>query len=65
MGCKHRTTKGNTTKYYFCNLFNKSVDNFKCEKCLMKLEEKNKSTYFDSKELEGLFKDIFGKGFGG
>lgn len=30
MNCKHVTRKGNTTKYYWCNVKGKSVDDYQC-----------------------------------
>ena len=50
MNCKHVTVKGNTTKYFYCNLKGQTVDDYKCRDCVMRLPEG--------------FKEIFGKGFG-
>lgn len=55
MGCKHRKVVGNTTKYYYCQIFKKSVDNYKCKSCLMKIEENN--------DIMEAFNEIFGGGF--
>ena len=37
MNCKHCTTRGNTTKYFYCNLKDKAVDGHMCKNCVMKL----------------------------
>lgn len=39
MNCKHIEVKGNTTKYYFCKLKNKSVDIYNCKNCPLKLPD--------------------------
>lgn len=54
MGCKHRKTEDETTKSFICKITNKSVDNYKCKNCMMKLEDNN---------VEKVFRKIFGKGF--
>lgn len=54
MNCKHRKIKGNTTKYFWCNLKEKSVDDYQCEDCPLKLK------YSDLPEG---FEEVFGKGF--
>lgn len=38
MSCKHRTVEVNT-KYFYCKILNKSVDDYKCRDCMMKIEE--------------------------
>lgn len=58
MACKHRKVKGGTTKYFYCSIFNKSVDNYKCNNCLMKIES-------EGEQLNRLFSQIFGQGFNG
>ena len=30
MNCKHKIIKGNTTKYFWCNLKEKSIDDYQC-----------------------------------
>ena len=57
MGCKHMTVQGNTTKYFYCNVFNKAVDTYKCENCMMKIENQEDL-------LKEMFGGVFGKGFG-
>lgn len=52
MNCKHRKIKGNTTKYFWCNLKEKSVDDYQCRDCMLKLPD-----------LPEGFEEIFGKGF--
>lgn len=52
MNCKHATVKGNTTKYFYCKLKGKAVDDYKCRDCMMKLPD-----------LPEGFKEVFGKGF--
>ncbi len=37
MNCKHCVVEGNTTKYFWCKLKNKAVDQYSCRDCLMKL----------------------------
>ena len=39
MNCKHVELRGNTTKYYWCKLFNKSVDDYSCRECMMKIPD--------------------------
>ena len=38
MSCKHLTVVGNTTKYFYCKVFNKAVDEYKCIDCMLKIE---------------------------
>ena len=52
MNCKHIEIKGNTTKYFFCKVKNKSVDEYECRDCMLKLPD-----------LPQGFEEIFGKGF--
>lgn len=42
MNCKHATVKGNTTKYFYCNLKDQAVDDYKCRDCMMKLPDLQK-----------------------
>jgi len=39
MNCKHVIVKGNTTKYYFCRLKEKAVDDYKCQNCMMRISD--------------------------
>lgn len=55
MACKHRKLEGNTTKYFICGISGKPVDDYKCNSCMMKIEDNN---------INELFNQIFGKGFG-
>lgn len=57
MPCKHVEVRGNTTKYFYCKLFDKIIDEYNCSNCLMKIE--NKENQFND-----IFGQIFGKGFG-
>lgn len=52
MNCKHATVKGNTTKYFYCNLKDQAVDDYECRDCMMKLPD-----------LPDGFVEVFGKGF--
>lgn len=52
MNCKHCKVEGTTTKYFYCMLKNKSIDEYQCKNCLMKLPD-----------LPEGFEEIFGKGF--
>ena len=53
MNCKHSEIRGTTTKYYYCKIKNKAVDDSKCKNCIiMKLSN-----------LPDIFGKIFGKGF--
>lgn len=55
MRCKHRRVDGNTTKYYYCQIFKKPVDDHQCKNCLMKIE--------DNSDIIDAFEKIFGGGF--
>ena len=55
MVCKHIKVQGDTTKYFYCTLFNKSVDEYKCKNCMMRIKNKNN-------KLNELFGQIFVKG---
>lgn len=39
MNCKHCEIRGKTTKYYYCMLKNKTVDDYSCINCVMKLPD--------------------------
>lgn len=52
MNCKHVIVKGTTTKYYYCQLKRKSVDEYICRDCMMRLPD-----------LPVGFEEVFGKGF--
>ena len=57
MGCKHRKIVGGTTKYFYCNVKGKAIDEYSdCRNCLLKLED-------NSNLAQDLFEEIFGKGF--
>lgn len=50
MNCKHVEVQGRTTKYYWCKVKGKSVDDYQCRDCMMKLPD-----------LPEGFKEVFGK----
>ena len=52
--CIHCEEKGNTTKWYYCNAKNKSIDIYNCTKCPLRIEKMSKNTV-----------EEFLKGFGG
>lgn len=52
MNCKHVRVKGTTTKYYYCPLKRKSVDDYICRDCMLRLPD-----------LPEGFEEVFGKGF--
>ena len=37
MNCKHCTVEGQTTKYYYCKIKNKAIDEKDCKNCMLKL----------------------------
>lgn len=39
MNYKHCKVQGNTTKYFYCQLKNKAIDNYMCKNCVMKLPD--------------------------
>lgn len=39
MNCKHVRIQGNTTKYYYCTLKNKAVDEYSCKSCMMRIPD--------------------------
>lgn len=59
MACKHRILEGNTTKYFVCKITGKQVDDYKCNNCMMKIEDTTKEQY-----IKDIFSEMFGKGFG-
>lgn len=52
MNCKHIEVKGNTTKYFFCKIKGKTVDEYKCKDCMLKLPN-----------LPQGFEEVFGREF--
>ena len=52
MNCKHVEVQGRTTKYYWCKVKGKSVDDYQCRDCMLRLAD-----------LPEGFEKIFGKGF--
>ena len=52
INCKHVKVKGTTTKYYYCPLKRKSVDDYICRDCMLRLPD-----------LPEGFEEVFGKGF--
>lgn len=53
MSCKHRTVEGRTTKYFYCKILNKSVDDYKCRDCMMKIENENDAMDYLNKIFGG------------
>lgn len=51
MNCKHCKVQGNTTKYYYCTLKGKAVDEYICKSCMMRIPDLPKG-----------FEQIFGNG---
>ena len=39
MNCKHCKIQGNTTKYFYCQLKGKAIDEYMCKNCVMKLPD--------------------------
>lgn len=39
MNCKHVRVEGKTTKYFYCKLRDKTVDDYSCRNCVMKLPD--------------------------
>ncbi len=52
MNCKHIEIKGNTTKYYYCKVKEKEIEEKDCKNCMLKIPNIPKG-----------FEEIFGKGF--
>ena len=38
INCKHCVVQGNTTKYYFCKIKGKAIDEINCRDCMLKIE---------------------------
>lgn len=38
INCKHCTVEGNTTKYYYCKVKGKAIDEINCRDCMLKIE---------------------------
>ena len=59
MGCKHRelivVQMEDGKEKYYCKVFDRDISNFECRDCMMKIEDNN---------INDLFNQIFGKGFG-
>lgn len=60
MGCKHRILKRNNDKNFnwICRIKDKDVNEYICRDCPLKIEDK-------SQDINDLFGQLFGKGFGG
>jgi len=39
MNCKHERIEGKTTKYYFCKLKGKAIDDCQCSRCMMRIPD--------------------------
>lgn len=52
MNCKHCTVEGRTTKYYYCKLKEKAIDEYNCRDCMMRIADYPPG-----------FEEVFGKGF--
>lgn len=39
VNCKHCKVQGNTTKYFYCQLKGKAIDEYMCKNCVMKLPD--------------------------
>ena len=52
MNCKHVEVQGRTTKYYWCKVKGKSVDDYQCRDCMLRLPD-----------LPAGFEEVFGNGF--
>lgn len=39
MNCKHVEVQGRTTKYYWCKVKGKSVDDYQCRDCMLRLPD--------------------------
>ena len=53
MICRERTIKGKTTKYYYCNILKKAVDDNKCEICPIRRK-------YENEKVNRIFKMMFG-----
>lgn len=58
MSCVHMITKGNTTKYFFCSVLEKALNEYDCYNCPLKIENKRTQDVTD-------FNDFFYSLFGG
>lgn len=54
MGCKHISVEGNTTKYFICRISGKAVDDVKCSKCMLKIEDTSTDEIFNN-FMKGIF----------
>lgn len=55
MNCKHRRIEGITTKYFYCGVKDKAIDEYvDCKNCPLKIPDTR---------VNNIFKGIFGKGF--
>ena len=52
MSCKHKKIVGNTTKYFVCGITNKQLDEKKCSKCMLKVEDNN---------IKNMVEQVFGR----
>ena len=52
MNCKHVTVEGITTKYFYCKLKQKAVDEKNCRDCMLRLPD-----------LPEGFEEVFERGF--
>lgn len=52
MNCKHVEVQGGTTKYFYCKVKGKSVDDYQCRDCMLRIPN-----------LPEGFEEVFGKGF--
>lgn len=59
MGCKHKETisiqMDNEKQEFYCRVFDRKISSYECRNCMMKIEDNN---------INDLFNQIFGKGFG-
>lgn len=53
--CKWEEIKNSNTEYTYCKLKEKEINSASCRNCMMKIEDNN---------INELFNNIFGKGFG-
>lgn len=37
MNCKHKIVKGDTTKYFYCQVKDKAINEYECKTCMFKL----------------------------
>lgn len=55
MNCKHIKIEGNTTKYFYCNVKGKAINEYDCKNCPLKIEN-------DNDVINQLFGKIFERG---